>query len=116
MDAEQRYTEEARFDFEEGAFDKMLKLKSMGYFLSMSIQMGIDKVPVSDGIIQTYGIITGHPPDVNLPFKIHVLHQTGGLPVIVDFNPIEMDTYLEMIIKNKSITHSLELNSYIAAP
>jgi hypothetical protein len=105
MDAEQRYTEEARFDFEEEAFSKMLKLKSMGYFLSMSIQGGIDKVPVSDGIIQTYAIITGIPPDVDMPFEIHVLHQTGDLPVVVDFNSIDMDTYLEMIIKNKSITH-----------
>tara|TARA_R110000868_G_scaffold165610_3_gene399160 strand:- start:1815 stop:2177 length:363 start_codon:yes stop_codon:yes gene_type:complete len=105
MDAEQRYTEEARFDFDEEAYDKMLSLKSMGYYLSMSIHRGIGKIPVSDGMIQTYAIITGRPPDIDMPFEIHVLHQAGDMPIIVDFNLIDMDTYLEMIIKNKSITH-----------
>jgi hypothetical protein len=105
MDAEQRYTEEAKFDFDEQAFSKILKLRSMGYYLSMSIQAGIEKVPVSDGIIQTYAVITGAPPNINRPFEIQVLRQTGDIPVVFDFKRIDMDTYLEMIIKNKSITH-----------
>ena len=105
MDAEQRYTEEASFDYAEDAFEKMVALRELGYYLSMSIHRNSDKFKTVNGILQEYTVMTGLPPNMDTPFGLKVLSQDDDVPILVDFNRIDMDTYLESIIKNKSITH-----------
>lgn len=105
MDSEQRYTEEANFDFEEGAYNKVLKLKSVGYYLSMAIHKNAHKIRIQNEMIQNYAVlVTGHGRD-DTPFEIQVLRQDGDVPILIDVRGIDMDSYLEMINQNKSITH-----------
>jgi len=111
MDAEQRYTEEANFDFSEIAFDKMLALNGVGYHLSMSIHKNSHKFSVSNGIVQEYTVMMNAAGLTDVPFKLMVLSQDGDVPILVDFHRISMDSYLDSIIKNKSITHERAVNS-----
>jgi DNA-directed RNA polymerase len=114
MDVEQRYTEEANFDFSEIAFDKMLALNSVGYHLSMSIQKNSHKFSVSNGIVQEYTVMTSTTGSIDVPFKLMVLSQDGDVPILVDFHKINIDQYLDSIIKNKSITHERAINNNTA--
>lgn len=111
MDAEQRYTEEATFDFSDEAFEKVQSLRALGYHLSMSIHKGSGRFSIVNGIIQEYTVMISAPEETDIPFSLMILNQEGDIPILVDFKMIDMDFYLESIIKKKSITHEAEVSS-----
>jgi len=106
MDAEQRYIEEANFDFEELAYEKMLTLGNLGYELAMVVQGNSHKFKKRQGIVQNYAaLVKTETKDV--PFEIWVLNQENDNPILMDMNPIDTDRYLDMMNSLKSITHGV---------
>ena len=103
MDAEQRYIEEANFEFEDMAYDKIISLGNLGYHLAMTIHEHAHKIPVNNGIIQKFGVMV--EDDGDIPFQVKVFHQDDDVPILVDMDEIDMDEYLDLINQNKSITH-----------
>jgi len=103
MDAEQRYIEEANFEFEDMAYDKIISLGNLGYHLAMTIHEHAHKIPVNNGIIQKFGVMV--EDDGDIPFQVKVFHQDDDVPILVDIDEIDMDEYLDLINQNKSITH-----------
>jgi len=103
MDAEQRYIEEANFEFEDMAYDKIISLGNLGYHLAMTIHEHAHKIPVNNGIIQKFGVMVEDAGDI--PFQVKIFHQEDDAPVLVDMDVITIDDYLDLIIQNKSITH-----------
>ena len=103
MDAEQRYIEEANFEFEDMAYDKIITLGNLGYHLAMTIHEHAHKIPVNNGIIQKFGVMVEDAGDI--PFQVKIFHQEDDAPVLVDMDVITIDDYLDLIIQNKSITH-----------
>ena len=57
MDAEQRYIEEANFEFEDVAYDKIITLGNLGYHLAMTIHDNAHKIIPNNGIIQKFGVM-----------------------------------------------------------
>ena len=107
MDAEQRYTEEANFHFEEGAYDKLLKLGNIGYNLAISIHNTAHRLKKKQGIIQNYAVMV----EGEIPFEIWILNQHDDSPVLVDVERIDIDRYLDMMNSLKSITHEIKKES-----
>jgi len=106
MDAGQRSTGEANFDIDEVAYDKVYGLKSIGYYLSLTIHDKAHKFIKKKGIIQNYGVMVEYDDGEPMTFEIWILNQDEGEnPILVDLNPIPIDRYLDMINQNKSITH-----------
>jgi len=105
MDAEQRYIEETNFIFEEDAYDKVAGFKSLGYYLSVEINDNAHKFEVKNGIIQNYGVMVTTDEDGDIPFELEVFNNGDELPVLVDVRQIHVDDYIEILCKNKSITH-----------
>ena len=103
MDAEQRYIEEANFEFEDMAYDKIISLGNLGYHLAMTIHEHAHKIPVNNGIIQKFGVMVEDAGDI--PFQVKIFHQDDDVPILVDMDEIDIDEYLDLINQNKSITH-----------
>ena len=103
MDAEQRYIEEANFEFEDAAYDKIITMGNMGYHLAMTIHDNAHKIPSNNGIIQKFGVMVQR--DGDFPFQVKIFHQEDDVPILVDMEEIEMDEYLDLMNQNKSITH-----------
>jgi hypothetical protein len=103
MDAEQRYIEEANFDFEDMAYDKVVKLGNLGYHLAMQIHHNAYKIPAKEGIIQRFGVMVTYGSDI--PFQVKIYHEHDDVPILVDMDVITIDEYLDLINQNKSITH-----------
>jgi hypothetical protein len=103
MDAEQRYIEEANFEFEDMAYDKIISLGNLGYHLAMTIHEHAHKIPVNNGIIQSFGVMVQR--DGDFPFQVKIFHQDDDVPILVDMEEIGMDNYLDLMNQNKSITH-----------
>jgi len=103
MDAEQRYIEEANFEFEDMAYDKIISLGNLGYHLAMTIHKHAHKIPVNNGIIQKFGVMVEDAGDI--PFQVKIFHQEDDVPILVDMDEIDMDGYLDLMNQNKSITH-----------
>ena len=109
MDAEQRYIEEANFEFEDVAYDKIITLGNLGYHLAMTIHDHAHKIPVKNGIIEKYAVMVQRDGDT--PFKVKIFYQDDDVPILVDVEKIDMDEYLDLINQNKSITHEIKKNS-----
>lgn len=103
MDAEQRYIEEANFEFEDMAYDKIISLGNLGYHLAMTIHEHAHKIPVNNGIIQKFGVMVEDAGDI--PFQVKIFHQEDDVPILVDMDEIDIDEYLDLMNQNKSITH-----------
>ena len=103
MDAEQRYIEEANFEFEDMAYDKIISLGNLGYHLAMTIHKHAHKIPVNNGIIQKFGVMVEGASDI--PFQVKIFHQDDDVPILVDMDEIDIDEYLDLMNQNKSITH-----------
>ncbi len=103
MDAEQRYIEEANFEFEDMAYDKIISLGNLGYHLAMTIHEHAHKIPVNNGIIQKFGVMVEDAGDI--PFQVKIFHQDDDVPILVDMDEIDIDEYLDLMNQNKSITH-----------
>jgi|TARA_R110002020_G_scaffold94926_6_gene228007 hypothetical protein len=103
MDAEQRYIEEANFEFEDIAYDKIITLGNLGYHLAMTIHDHAHKIPPNNGIIQKFGVMVQRDGDI--PFQVKIFHQEDDVPILVDMEEIGMDEYLDLMNQNKSITH-----------
>ncbi len=103
MDAEQRYIEEANFEFEDMAYDKIISLGNLGYHLAMTIHEHAHKIPVNNGIIQRFGVMV--EDDGDIPFQVKIFHQDDDVPILVDMDEIDIDEYLDLMNQNKSITH-----------
>lgn len=103
MDAEQRYIEEANFEFEDMAYDKIITLGNLGYHLAIQIHEHAHKIPVKEGIIQRFGVMVSQ--DVDIPFQVKIYHQKDDVPILVDMDVITIDDYLDLMNQNKSITH-----------
>ena len=103
MDAEQRYIEEANFEFEDVAYDKIISLGNLGYHLAMTIHEHAHKIPVNNGIIQKFGVMV--EDDGDIPFQVKIFHQEDDVPILVDMDEIGIDEYLDLMNQNKSITH-----------
>lgn len=103
MDAEQRYIEEANFEFEDMAYDKIISLGNLGYHLAMTIHEHAHKIPVNNGIIQRFGVMVEDAGDI--PFQVKIFHQEDDVPILVDMDEIDIDEYLDLMNQNKSITH-----------
>lgn len=106
MDAEQRYIEEANFECEDLAYDKLRRMKNLGYHLSMAIHRDAHRIPVKNGIIQNLGIMVSSDHDV--PFVVSIFHQEDDIPILVDMSAISMDEYLDLMNQNRSITHEIK--------
>lgn len=104
MDAEQRYIEEANFDFEEMGYGKVIQLGNLGYHLAMSVHDNAHKIPTKEGIIQRFGVMVSHN-ETDVMFQVKIYHQNDEIPILVDVDFITVDEYLDLINQNKSITH-----------
>jgi len=107
MDAEQRYIEEANFEFEDMAYDKIISLGNLGYHLAMQIHEHAHKIPSKDGVIQRFGVMVSQ--DVDIPFQVKIYHEQNDVPILVDMDVITIDEYLDLINQNKSITHEKDI-------
>ena len=103
MDAEQRYIEEANFEFEDMAYDKIITLGNLGYHLAITIHEHAHKIPVKNGIIQNFGVMVSQGDDI--PFQVKIYHEKDDVPILVDMDVITIDNYLDLMNQNKSITH-----------
>lgn len=107
MDVEQRYIEEADFEFEELAYEKIITLGNIGYDLAMTIQGNASRFRKKQGIVQNYAAMVS-TDGRDVPFEIWVLNQHEDKPIIMDMVPIDTDRYLDMINSFKSITHEIK--------
>ncbi len=110
MDAEQRYIEEANFEFEDAAYDKIITMGNMGYHLAMTIHDNAHKIPSNNGIIQKFGVMVQR--DGDFPFQVKIFHQEDDVPILVDMEEIEMDEYLDLMNQTNQLHMKKQENQH----
>ncbi len=105
MDAEQRYTEVTDFEIDEDLIYKLEDWGFLQYSIPAEVFYNIEKVGYKNGFTQRYAGVAPNGDGSPVTFEAMILKQEGDIPMLVDVTEIDTDTYLDYIIKNKSLSH-----------
>ena len=107
MDAGQKYTEVIEFDIDEDLVYKIEDWGFLQYSIPAEVFYNIEKIADKNGITQKYAGLAVDGDDSHRYFEATILKQTDDAPMLVDIELTDVDTYLDYILKNKSLSHSL---------
>ncbi len=105
MDAEQRYIEVVDFEIDEDLIYKLEDWGFLQYSIPAEVFYNINEVTHKNGFTQKYGGVAPDNKGNPVLFEAMILKQEGDIPILVDVVEIDTDTYLDYIIKNKSLSH-----------
>jgi len=101
MDAGQKYTEANSYDVGQEFIDK---IKEVPLSISLSVARIIDEcfpnIPYDEMDSQVYGGVIHYKKEAVF-FSIEIFNSQEESPYLLDFNLIDSDDYLDLIIKNK---------------
>ena len=101
MDAEQKYTEANSYDVGQEFIDK---LKQVPLSVSLSVARLIDecfpRIPFDEMDSQIHGGVV-HNKEEAIFFSIEIFNSETESPYLMDFNLIDSDEYLDLILEKK---------------
>ena len=110
MDAEQKYTEANSYEVGQEFIDK---LKEVPLSVSLSVARLIDEcfpsIPYDEMDSQIHGGVV-HNKEEAIFFSIEIFNSEEESPYLMDFNLIDSDEYLDLIIENKYLKSNERTN------
>ena len=101
MDAEQKYTEANSYEVGQEFIDK---LKQVPLSVSLSVARLIDecfpRIPFDEMDSQIHGGVV-HNKEEAIFFSIEIFNSETESPYLIDFNLIDSDEYLDLILEKK---------------
>ena len=101
MDAEQKYTEANSYEVGQEFIDK---LKQVPLSVSLSVARLIDecfpRIPFDEMDSQIHGGVV-HNKKEAIIFSIEIFNSETESPYLIDFNLIDSDEYLDLILEKK---------------
>ena len=101
MDAEQKYTEANSYEVGQEFIDK---LKKVPLSVSLSVARLIDecfpRIPFNEMDSQIHGGVV-HNKEEAIFFSIEIFNSEAESPYLLDFNLIDSDEYLDLILEKK---------------
>ena len=101
MDAEQKYTEANSYEVGQEFIDK---LKQVPLSVSLSVARLIDecfpRIPFDEMDSQIHGGVV-HNKKAAIFFSIEIFNSETESPYLIDFNLIDSDEYLDLILEKK---------------
>ena len=99
MDAEQKYTGDSSYDVDQNFIDK---IKEVPISVSISVAKLIDdcyeSISYNSNDSQVYGGVI-HPKKEAIFFNLEIYKSEDEMPYLIDFNLIDADDYLDLILK-----------------
>ncbi len=105
MGAKQKYLE-VSFDIEMEALVKINEMEVLGYNISVALYDNLTKLKDKNSVVQTYGVMVNDEFGEDTPFALKLIKQKEEDAILVDLYEISIDTYLDLLQSNKSLTHA----------
>ncbi|HAW04651.1 MAG TPA: hypothetical protein DCW83_08185 [Saprospirales bacterium] len=100
MDLRQRFTEEYKFEIQEWFIEKIVEVSTESRIEILdAIASVVDVLPIQEGWEQKmYGVTKS-----NIFYSVEYIKEEEGLPLIIDLEYVEVNDYLDAILRNNSI-------------